>query len=340
MSNVVNRRATLTGVGAFTLADEAMAELAAEHVRLGVEAVGICGSDLHTYRGENPVIRIPIAPGHEFAGRVVDVGDGVSASLIGSRVAARPSVPCRTCGPCTSGDEHLCDRLKFVGSFVYDGAFGTYVDLPAECVIVAPEGISAETLVFAEPLACALHALSVAGELGGREVLVVGCGTIGQLVAIAARLAGARVHVTDLVGAKVALAAGFGAIPATATATAEDGFRRADGGRFDVVFDCVGKASTIDASFRSARKGGTVTLVGVPTGPVPIDPVRVLVEERRFVGSFICRDADFVRAVELLVSGAVDPAPLISGRFPLAQIGEAFVAATSDLSLVKLVLHP
>jgi 2-desacetyl-2-hydroxyethyl bacteriochlorophyllide A dehydrogenase len=335
-----NRRAWVTAVAEIALVSDELPPLAPGHVRLRVEAAGICGSDLHTFRGENPVIQIPIAPGHEFSGRVHGVGVGVDPSLAGRQVAARPSVPCGDCPPCLRGDEHLCNNLLFVGSFGYHGAFAEYVDLPAACVTPVPDGLTPAELIFAEPIACAIHAVSLAGPLAGRSVLVIGCGTIGLLVAAVAKHAGANVFSTDLVRGKVDLAISLGAdeadvLPSSPSVFGHDGQRD-----FDVAFDCVGKDSTLDSALRSLRKGGLAVLVGVPTGMLAVDPRRLLVEERHLVGSFICRNADFDRAVQMLVQGEIDVKGLVSERYPLEDIARAFGDAVSDPSRVKLVVEP
>lgn len=333
------RRAVLTAIRTFDVETVAIPTLLPGHVRLRVQASGICGSDLHTYLGENPVISTPIAPGHEFAGVIDAVADDVDTVSVGDFVAARPSVPCGVCGYCAAGQEHLCDDMRFVGGLFYDGAFAQFVLLPASCVIAVDPSWSAAEIAFAEPAAVAVHTVKLPGDISGQRVLIVGCGAIGLLVAQAARLAGAHVSVTDLVPAKVALAEELGA--ARAVKVADDNrFVAADGGVFDCAFDCVGFNSTLAQSMASVKKGGTVVLVGVPVQPIQLDPVTVLLGERRLIGSYIYTNDEFATALDLILSGQIQVKPLITASYSLEEIGAAFEVAVTGNERVKLVLEP
>ena len=197
-------RAILERPGFYRLEHVPLPEVGHGHVRLRIAAAGICGSDLHTYLGENPAASTPIASGHEFSGVVDQVGTGVTNVKLGDLVAARPSIPCGACFYCLEGDEHLCSDMKFVGGLGYDGAFAQYVVLPAACVYAVDARLGADVAAFAEPTAVAVHTVKLAGDITGKSVLVVGCGTIGLLVAQVALRAGATVSVSDLVPEKVA----------------------------------------------------------------------------------------------------------------------------------------
>ncbi|MFM9107002.1 MAG: zinc-binding dehydrogenase [Chloroflexota bacterium] len=333
------RRAVLTAVRHFDLETVAVPAAEPGHVVMRVLASGICGSDLHTDLGENPVIRTPVAPGHEFSGVVAATGEGVDPGLEGRVVAARPSVPCGACRHCRAGREHLCDDMKFVGGLSYDGAFAEFVTLPASCLVPVSSDHSAAELAFAEPIAVAVHAAALPQEIRGRDVLVIGCGTIGLLVARVAALRGARVWATDLVDAKVRLAVDFGAAPArTAGGEGPARLETGDGTDFDVVFDCVGLNATLAVALRSVRKGGEVVLVGVPVEPIVLDPVDVLLGERRLTGCYIYTNGDFLEAVDLLLDRSVDVRPLISARMPLEEIGRAFEIGVTGNERVKFVL--
>lgn len=333
------RRAVLTAPRTFEVETISVPDLLPGHVRLRVQASGICGSDLHTYLGENPVIKTPIAPGHEFAGVIDAIADDVTSVAPGEFVAARPSVPCGVCGYCVSGQEHLCDDMRFVGGLFYDGAFAQYVTLPASCVIAVDPRWSPAEIAFAEPTAVAVHTVKLPGDIDGKQVLIIGGGTIGLLVAQVAKLAGARVFITDLVPAKVALAEELGA--ARAVKVADDNrFVTSDGGVFDCAFDCVGYNATLAQAMTSIKKGGTVVLVGVPVKPIELDPVAVLLGERRLIGSYIYTNDEFATALELILSGQVKVEPLITASYSLEQIGTAFELAVTGNERVKLVLEP
>jgi len=334
------RRAVLTATRTFEVEDAPIPAVEPLHVRMRIQASGICGSDLHTYLGENPAVKTPVAPGHEFAGVIDALGEGVESIAIGDLVAARPSVPCGECGYCRKGDEHLCDRMRFVGGLYYDGAFAEYVVLPAECVTAVDPSWNPAVIAFAEPTAVAVHTVALPGDINGKDVLIIGCGTIGLLVAQVARLAGARAFVTDLVPAKVALAVELGAIAADRDPDDPSRFAPAVGEAFDCAFDCVGFNTTMAQALTSVRKGGTVVLVGVPIEPIKLDPLTVLLGERRLIGSYIYRNDEFAIALDLILRQDVKIEPLITASYSLEEIGQAFELAVAGNERVKLILVP
>ena len=334
------KRAVLTAPGAFAIFDVPIPEVPEGHVRLRVKASGICGSDLHTYLGENPVLKTPLAPGHEFAGEIDAIGRGVTNFSVGDFVAARPSVPCGTCRYCVEGQEHLCDHMRFVGSLAYDGAFAERVVLPADCVIRVDPSWPAEVIAFAEPAAVAVHTIKLPSSIAGKPILIIGCGTIGLLVAQAARRAGADVYVTDLVPAKVDLAIELGAKRAERNAADPSILSPSPDHAFACVFDCVGHNVTLGLAMASVKKGGEVVLVGVPVERIQLDPVAVLLGERRLIGSYIYSNADFVEALDLILRHEILVEPLITARFGLDQIGHAFELAVAGNERVKLMLEP
>jgi 2-desacetyl-2-hydroxyethyl bacteriochlorophyllide A dehydrogenase len=335
-------RAILDRPGAFRVESAPLPEVRPDHVRLRISVAGICGSDIHTYLGENPAATTPIAPGHEFSGVVEVVGDGVSHVKPGDLVAARPSVPCGTCFYCRNGEEHLCSEMQFVGGPGYDGAFAQYVVLPGACVYAVDKSVGADVVAFAEPTAVAVHTVDLVGDVARTQVLVIGCGTIGLLVAQVGLHAGASVTVSDLVKNKVDLAVSLGASPAALATdaparllTTNDHLRP-----FDTVFDCVGSNATLAIALESVKKGGTVVLVGVPTGAIELDPLSVLLGERHLIGSYIYRNRDFEEALDLISRGTISIRPLITSTLPLAQIGAAFELAASGNERIKLLLDP
>jgi 2-desacetyl-2-hydroxyethyl bacteriochlorophyllide A dehydrogenase len=340
MMTATMRRAVLTAIRRFDIETVPVPDVAPEHVRLRVQASGVCGSDLHTYLGENPVLRTPLAPGHEFSGTVEAVGEGVTNVGIGDLVAARPSVPCGTCAYCQAGQEHLCDDMRFVGSLAYDGAFAEYVVLPAACVSRVDASWSAGVLSFAEPAAVAVHTIKLPGDIRGQSILIIGCGTIGLLVTQTARLAGASVSVTDLVPEKVALAVELGGQRAETHPSETGRLIPAGGNAFDCVFDCVGHNATLDVAMKSVKKGGTVVLVGVPVEPIKLDPVAVLLGERRLIGSYIYTNEEFDTALELILRREILVEPLITASYPLASISQVFELAVAGNERIKLLLEP
>ncbi|MHB8896577.1 MAG: zinc-dependent alcohol dehydrogenase, partial [Candidatus Geothermincolia bacterium] len=144
-------------------------------VLVEVSACGICGSDLHSFRGEHPLVIYPVTPGHEFSGVVVAAGAGVEPDVVGSRVCVEPSLYCGGCPRCRSGRYNICDNLKVMG-FQAPGAMCGLVAVPAHRLHPLPDGVDLLSGALAEPAAVGVHAVARSGVKGGERVLVVGAG--------------------------------------------------------------------------------------------------------------------------------------------------------------------
>jgi len=158
-------------------------------VLLRVRACGVCGSDLHFYRGELP-IPTPVSPGHEFAGEVVEAGQGVEGFAPGRRVVVEPLRTCRECDYCRTGNPQLCPRRVLLGTFA-PGGLAEYVAVPAYTLYALPDALDFELAALVEPLAVVVHALHLVDFAYGERVVVLGSGTIGVMTALAARALGA-----------------------------------------------------------------------------------------------------------------------------------------------------
>ncbi|WP_170216010.1 zinc-dependent alcohol dehydrogenase [Asanoa ferruginea] len=279
---------------------------------------GICGSDLHTLHRGHPWLPYPIAPGHEASG-VLDSGE---------RVYLRPAIACGVCFYCKRGKPNLCDALIGVGSHT-PGAFAEAFVVPAAALAPVPDGVSLAAAAMIEPLATAVHAVAAAGDVAGSTVAVLGGGSIGQSVLLAARAAGAeQVVVTDPVASKRALALSLGAAAALPPDAVPDAVRAALDGRPDVVFDCVASAGSLGSAIDLAVKGGTVVVVGVGHGPLTVAIETVQDQEVRIAGSAMYTPADFARA-ESLIAGGVPVERLITAVHPLSEAVAALRAATT-----------
>ncbi|NJP67847.1 zinc-dependent alcohol dehydrogenase [Streptomyces spiramenti] len=302
--------------------------------------VGICGSDTHAARGHHPFIELPYRPGHEVVGEVVEVGPGVTGHVPGGRVVVEPGLVCGACPQCRSGRYNICTELAVFGCQT-PGGMADLFTIAAGRVHPVPDALTDLQAALVEPLATPVHAVAKAGDLTGRTVLVLGAGPIGLLLVIAARLAGARrVVVTDLLAAKRDRARRLGA-DAVLPADGEDlPARVADalGGPADVVFDCVARASSIGQAVDSVAKGGHVVVVGVGApGPTPVRLDLVQDRELRIEGTLMYTADDYRRAMEIIGSGAVDAAEIVTATFPLAEAAAAFAAA-SDPAHVKVLV--
>ncbi|MFC3630216.1 L-idonate 5-dehydrogenase [Paracoccus angustae] len=317
-------------------------------VQIAVRAGGICGSDLHYWlEGGIGTIRVrePIILGHEAAGTVVSLGEGVTGLEIGQLVAMNPSHPCGTCEFCRQGLERHCTAMKFKGSAMYlphqQGMFRDRMVIGAGQCHPLPAGISPGAAACAEPLAVCLHAANrgeaIAGPLAGKTVLVTGAGPIGALcVAVARQRGAARVIVTDIQDATLEVARQMGADHAVNTMTDPEGLApwQEGKGQVDLVFECSAAAPAIRDAVACLRPLGTLVQVGV-AGPTPM-PLNVMVgKEIQFVGSQRF-DVEFAQAVGLIGSGAIDPRPMITATFPLTEALDAFNAAKDRSRSVKV----
>lgn len=320
-------------------------------VLVAIGAGGICGSDLHYFQdgGFGPIrVREPIILGHEVAGTVAALGDGVSALAVGTRVALNPSRPCGTCRYCRGGLRQHCLHMRFMGSalrFPHEqGGFRDRIVVDAaQCVPIRNEDVSIGEAACAEPLAVCLHALSRTRQAGATleraSVLVTGAGPIGALVVAALRYAGAgHIVVTDLQDETLAVAHEMGAHQTINVRTNADRLEpyTAEKGTFDLAFEC----SAAPAAFRSAaaclRPQGTLVAVGVG-GEIPIPLNLVVGKELNVVGThrFV---AEYAEAVDLIDRRSIDVRPIISAQIDLAQADEAFELASDRSRSVKVQL--
>lgn len=302
---------------------------AAGEIRVATAYAGICGSDLHTLQRGHPWLPYPLAPGHEASAVVVaDDRAGTRQWSPGDRVYIRPAIACGSCFYCGRGLPNLCAALIGVGSHT-PGFMAEYVSVPAAAVAPVPPGVSLAAAAMIEPLATAVHAVSLARIGAGATVAVIGGGSIGQCVSIAAQAAGAAaVVISEPQPHKRELAIELGAVAAFDPVEPDvaQRIREALGGRPDVVLDCVAAAPTIQHSMRLASRGGTVVVVGVGHGPVEVPIESIQDDEVAILGCAMYLPADFERAEDLVVAGA-PVARLVTAVRPLAEAVDALQLA-------------
>ncbi len=327
-----------------------VAEPGPGEVLVAVGFGGICGSDLHYFHhGGFGTVRIkrPMILGHEVAGTVRAVGAGVTAVQAGDRVAVNPSRPCGTCLHCLEGLPNQCLDMRFYGSAMRDphveGAFRNLLLCDAvQCEKVAP-GVLLQHAALAEPFSVALHGVQRAGALLGKRVLVSGCGPIGALSVAAARIHGAaEITAVDLTDETLAVARAMGADVTINVAQDKEWVARyaADGatrkGTFDVMLECSGNERALRAGLEAMRPRGVVVQLGLG-GDVSIPQNLVVAKELSICGSFRFH-AEFKLAVQLINSGRVDMAPMVTGAFPLRQARAAFELASDRSRAMKVLL--
>lgn len=340
----------LYGAGDIRIESETVAEPLAGEVLVRVGAGGICGSDLHYYQdgGFGPIrVKEPIILGHEVAGTVAAVGEGVTNVRPGDRVALNPSRPCGNCSYCAQGLHQHCMNMRFYGSAMrFPHEQGGFRDLivadAAQCHKVGSHTSLAQA-ACAEPLSVCLHAARQAieqtGGLAGKKILVTGAGPIGALCVAVARHEGAsEIVVTDLQDATLAVASKMGATQAINVASDADKLdpHLAGKGTFDVVFECSAAAPAMRTALAATKPRGTIVQLGV-TGDMAF-PINVLVGKEIVLRGTHRFHAEYAEAVRLIDSGAIDVRPIITAHYPLERALEAFEIAGNRAKSVKVQL--
>lgn len=313
-------------------------------VDIAINVGGICGSDMHYYNhgGFGDVrIREPMILGHEIAGTVRALGEDVTGLAVGDKVAVSPSRPCNECKYCLKGLQNHCLNMRFYGSAMpmphIQGAFRQRLIAEAwQCEKVAPE-TPIEEAVFAEPFAVALHAVNRAGSLLGKRVLVTGCGPIGALCILAAKVHGAEeIIATDITNFALSRALEVGAdkVVNVATDAAQLAVYGANKGTFDVMFEASGNGQAVRSGLEALAPRGILVQLGLG-GDVPIPQNMVVSKEIDIRGSFRFHE-EFSLAVELINRRRVDVTPLLSGSYGLNDCIAAFEAAGDRSKSMKV----
>jgi L-iditol 2-dehydrogenase len=320
------KQAVMTAPGEIQIHEIEAPEPGAGEVLLRIQRIGVCGSDIHVYHGKHPYTSYPVVQGHEFSATVEAVGPGVTGLKVGQKVTSMPQITCGECAPCKRGDYHICDKLKVQG-FQAPGCAQELWITSADMVIPLPETFSFEQGALIEPVSVAVHATSRAGDLKGHRVAVLGAGPIGNLVAQVARASGAKVLITDVSDYRLEVAqqCGLEYTSNPKNETLKAAAARAFGpDGFDVALECVGVEPTITAAIAGIEKGGTLVVVGVFGEKPHVDMGLVQDRELNIHGTLMYKRSDYLRAVELVSTGQVRTAPLISKHFAMNDYLEAY----------------
>lgn len=288
--------------------------------------IGVCGSDIHVFHGAHPYTTYPVVQGHEVAGHVAQVGKAVKGITVGEKVTFTPQVVCGECYPCRRGKYNVCENLRVMG-FQTGGAGQEYFPLPEWNVFKLPDELSLDHAAMIEPVAVAVHAVRRGGDVTGKKVLVLGAGTIGNLVGQVARAFGAEsVLITDVSDYKLdkAVACGLDVAINTTHQDLNTALLREFGPiRADLILECVGVQATITQAVECARKGTRVVIVGVFAKDPVVNLGYVQDRELELIGTAMYLKTDFERAIALVASGSMHMDELITHRFAFEEYLQA-----------------
>jgi len=322
-------------------------KVGAGEILVRVNAATTCGTDLKILqRGYvTGVIKLPTVFGHEWAGDVVKVGEGVDWLKKGMRVRAGNSSPCLRCRMCQKGQYNLCEDMMWLW-----GAYAEYIRVPARIVTLntqqIPPHLTYEEAAVTEPLACVLHGVEEAHVKLGDTVAIIGAGPIGLLhLLVAAKMGAGKTIISDTIDERLQLARELGAdetVNAKREDTVEKTKQLTDGYGADVVIEAIGTPATWEQALKMVRKGGTVLMFG---GCPPETQIRVSTEQLHYgettiLGTFHTTPAHFKKALNLIASGTINVKPLITRKMELDEIGEAFQTLSTSKSDLKIAILP
>jgi D-arabinitol dehydrogenase (NADP+) len=330
----------------FAITDVPTPQAGPDEVRIKVDQVGVCGTDLHLHEGDFNAV-FPLIPGHELVGVVDQLGPDVTRFRVGERVTVNPNVHCGHCSYCLAGRLILCENAKGLGSN-FPGFFAEYASVP-QSLVFSVEGLTRDTAVFAEPTACAMHGLETLALRPGASALVFGAGPTGLLLAQLIAAGGASsVTVADPNQFKLDTAKNLG-IDQTVQIDRDDPEGNADrlrrlspgGDGYDVVVEATGATTVGEICVPLTRNGGTVLVYGVTRADevVRFHPFDVFRREITIKGSF-AEMTSFGAAIASLRRGRVRTDGIITHRFGLDDYGRALDALTSDPVAHKVVITP
>ena len=339
----MSRAARIHGAGDLRVDEHAPTAPRAGEVEVEIASVGICGSDLHYYKDGGiggAVIAAPFVPGHEFSARLTR--DVESRGLrLGQLVAVDPATPCHRCEWCRAGHHNLCPTVVFLGAPPHDGALQPRMAVPEASLIALPDGMSADEGAMLEPLGVCIHAMDLARPAPWDSVALVGCGPIGLGVLQLLVLAGVReIVAVDPQPHRTTLALSIGA---TAVGESVETVEEATDGRgCDIVIEATNSPDGFAHGVRAAAIGARVVLVGIPDGDLYTAMPAAEARRRGLTVRFSRRMGEvYPRAVALVAGGRIDVMRLVTHRFSLDGVPEAYAMhARGEPGLVKSLVHP
>jgi len=321
------RQAIMTKPGTIKFREVPEPTCGDNEILLRIKCIGVCGSDVHVFHGLHPFTSYPVVQGHEFSAVVEAAGKNISGVEPGMKATARPQIVCGRCKPCRRGDYNICDVLKVEGFQAPGCAQELFVTTPDK-IVPLPESFTFDQGALVEPAAVAVHSTARAGTIKEKNVVVLGAGPIGNLVAQLARSRGAKkVVITDISDFRLDVARKCG-IMETSNPENEDlamTSKRIFGDEgFDTAFEAVGVEKTMDDAVGSIEKGGTIVVLGVFGEKPRIDMSIIGDRELSIIGTLMYKHEDYQKAVELIESGDIVTEPLVTKHFPFEEYMKAY----------------
>ena len=310
-------------------------------VQLEVSHCGICGTDLHIFLGHmDQRVKTPAVIGHEMSGIVAQVGANVDDYRPGDRVVVRPLDPCGDCPACAAGHAHICQNLKFIGIDT-PGAFQQRWNVPAHTLHRLPESVSLELGALIEPVAVACHDVRLGEVKEGEQVVVIGGGPIGMLIALVARKQGARVLVAEVNPFRIDLTRELGLEVANPKETDLAALvnEQTNGAGADVVFEVSATTAGAETMTQLPRTRGRIVVVGIFGQAPKVDLFRFFWRELRLCGARVYEPQDFEQAIELAQQGDLPLERLITGRYPLEGLQTALEQMESGAREMKILIR-
>lgn len=319
------------GPGDVRTIDVPVPELQPGEVLIKVAYSGICGTDLTIAAGKHPRAQAPLILGHEFCGEVVAVYNEADHSWVGKRVVVEPLLSCGQCRPCMEGNYHVCETLGFLGIDI-PGSMAEYVAAPVHRLYNVGD-LAYEKAALVEPLAVAVHDVRRSGIKVGETAVVLGGGTIGQLICQVLVAAGAgEVRVTEPSPLRRRY---LEQLPVKVVDPAQESIAANSA---DVVFETAGVSATITQAVNIARVRGTIVQISLPKEPLPVDLVKVAFKELNVIGCRVYNRHDYRTAIELLRQGKINTDTLITQILPL-DAGKSGIELVHKGEAIKILLQ-
>jgi L-iditol 2-dehydrogenase len=296
-------------------------------VLIKAEFLGICGSDMHVYKGKHAFRKPPVVLGHEIAGIVLETGKSVKSVKAGDRVTIMPAISCGKCKLCASGNSNLCGGKTVPGTANWIGAFVEFFNAPESTVFRLPDSLSTCTGVLAEPLAVAIHILKKIKPEDRKNLLILGAGAIGMLTLLAAKNMGfKKIVITDVVDYNLEKASENGAD--MAINVSRDPLEKASaefgGEKADAVVISAGAPDILDQAIENVKTLGTIVYVAMIVNPLTASTYPVVFKELSIFGSMIYTEKDFRDAISMLASSPAAFEKLVTHKFDFSRAADAF----------------